>query len=138
MVATGFLYYMRPRMYMTAALAASPRNVALFTKSEMQSLPGLLIWNNHFLVFSWTSLMAIKMSFLALFWTPVRAVSKRLTVLWWFVTVITVLSWLFNILRNPIDCGWEKGRQSEIVLAWQRPFWLISRRQQMFSSSSLY
>ncbi|KAF2468323.1 uncharacterized protein BDR25DRAFT_373379 [Lindgomyces ingoldianus] len=115
MISTGFIYYMQPRMYMTATLAASLRNVALFTKSEMQSLPGLLRWNNLFLIFSWTSLMAIKMSFMALFWILIRDVSRRLTLLWQFVVVVIMLSWLFNILRNPIDCGWEKGTKCSPV-----------------------
>ena len=97
-----------------------PKNAALFTKSGMESLPGLLKWNNLFLVFSWSAITAVKMSFLAIFWILIRDVSRRLVHLWWFVVVITILSWLFNILRNPIDCGWEKGKlalQCPVILA---------------------
>ena len=108
-VATGLIYHMRVWMYMTAALASNPKNVSLYTKNEMNSLPGLLKWNNLFLVFSWTSITAVKMSFLALFWILIKDVSRRLLWLWWFVVVLTILSWLFNILRNPIVCGWDRG-----------------------------
>jgi len=109
-IARSFIYNMRTWMYMTAVLAINPKNAALFTKSGMESLPGLLKWNNLFLVFSWPAITAVKMSFLAIFWILIRDVSRRLVHLWWFVVVITILSWLFNILRNLIDCGWEKGK----------------------------
>lgn len=109
MVATGFLYHMRDWMYMTAALGSNPKNAALYTKNELQLFPGLLKWNNLFLVFVWTSIMAVKLSFLALFWILIRDISRLLAWLWWFTAVATILSWLFNILRNPIVCGWSRG-----------------------------
>ncbi|KAF2653203.1 hypothetical protein K491DRAFT_523522 [Lophiostoma macrostomum CBS 122681] len=114
-IVTGLICYMQHWMYMTAALAAKPGNAALFTHSELESLPGLLKWNNLFLVFSWTYIMAIKMSFLVLFWLLIRDVSRRLTNLWWCVMVLTILSWLFNILRNPINCGWATGHKCSPV-----------------------
>ncbi|PVH97472.1 hypothetical protein DM02DRAFT_684903 [Periconia macrospinosa] len=107
---TGFIYYIHDWMYIAAAMASNPKkNGALYTKTEIASLRGLLKWNNLFFFFAWTCITAVKFSFLALFWLLIRDVSRPLLWLWWFTVAITTVSWIFNGWRNAIVCGWSSA-----------------------------
>ena len=106
---TAVLYFIAPRIFILETLAFNPINIFLFTKSEILSSIGVVKWVNIYLAFVWTANYAIKWSFLAFFKILIRGVSKHLQRFWYFVVGFTILTWLFNILENPINCGWDNG-----------------------------
>ncbi|PVH94422.1 hypothetical protein DM02DRAFT_661042 [Periconia macrospinosa] len=106
-IATGFLYYVSPRLFMMEALNVDSANFVLYSKREIMSLFGMLKWLNLFLSFVWTANYAVKLSFLVFFRGLIRDVSRGLSIAWWFVLAFTILSWLFNVLQNPVNCGWN-------------------------------
>lgn len=52
---------------------------------------------------TWTTIFAVKISFLIFFKKLINRVTKILTY-YWIVSIITLLSWLFNVLEPFVMC----------------------------------